>query len=182
VGRYVTRGLGCKSRRHGRHRRSLGGRVVSGSPRRPCEPTRRGTGVPPVSGHGRDGHATPLVAGKAWVGLRRAKLCESKRRALLCAIPSRFPPSRDARRNEARTSTALRTLPNVAPPGTCPDSVGRAALPVFGNRDWQSCGHHGSAGLKPGATWLPVPNNRISWGLINRGRKRTIVRYGFSGR
>src|SRR5208283_4467902 len=28
--------------------------------------------------------------GGSWVGLRRAKLCESRRRALLCAIPSRF--------------------------------------------------------------------------------------------
>ena len=40
---------------------------------------------------------------------------------------------------------ADRALRDVAPPL-------RAALPVFGNRDWQTCGFQGSAGLKPGAT------------------------------
>jgi hypothetical protein len=37
--------------------------------------------------------APPAFPGFPWVGLRRAKLCESKRRALLCVIPSRFSAS-----------------------------------------------------------------------------------------
>jgi len=47
---------------------------------------------------------------------------------------------------EDRTTGEDRTMREVVPPRTCPDNVGRAALPVLGNRDWQGCRQHGSAG------------------------------------
>jgi len=60
-----------------------------------------------------------------WVGLRRAKLCESKRRALLCAIPSRFSASQTLllrRVGSAKTSAVcfpLRLVESESRPVHC---------------------------------------------------------------
>ena len=69
-----------------------------------------------------------------------------------------------------------RTLRDVAPPGTCPDGVGRTALPVFGNRDWQTRAtvsdfltvvfSHGAGPVRKGRVMLPEDGRGASYNNV----------------